>query len=95
MAKSKSVLKRIRVNERNRRQNRFYKLAIKTSIKKYLALVEAYKKSQDKEAFKILNQRASLIYSRIDKALKKKVLHKNTAARKKSQIGKILTSLHS
>lgn len=30
------------------------------------------------------------IYSMVDKGVKKKVFHKNTAARKKSRIGKLL-----
>ena len=86
MANNKSALKRIQINKRNRLQNRFYKSSYRTLIKKFLVQLENYKISKnpdDKVQAQIL---LSLAYSLIDKACKKNILHKNTAARKKSQL---------
>lgn len=86
MANNKSALKRIQINKRNRLQNRFYKSSYRTLIKKFLVQIEDYKISKnpdDKVQAQIL---LSLAYSLIDKACKKNILHKNTAARKKSKL---------
>jgi len=86
MANNKSALKRIQINERNLLQNRFYKSSSRTLIKKFLIQLENYKISKnpaDKVQAQIL---LSLVYSLIDKACKKNIIHKNTAARKKSQL---------
>lgn len=86
MANNKSALKRIQINKRNQLQNRFYKSSYRTLIKKFLVQLENYKISKnpdDKVQAQIL---LSLAYSLIDKACKKNILHKNTAARKKSQL---------
>lgn len=86
MANNKSALKRIQINKRNRLQNRFYKSSSRTLIKKFLIQLENYKISKnpaDKVQAQIL---LSLVYSLIDKACKKNIIHKNTAARKKSQL---------
>jgi len=86
MANNKSALKRIQINKRNRLQNRFYKSSYRTLIKKFLIQLEDYKVSKnpnDKIQAQIL---LSLVYSLIDKACKKNIIHKNTAARKKSQL---------
>ena len=86
MANNKSALKRIQINKRNRLQNRFYKSSYRTLIKKFLIQLENYKISKnpdDKVQAQIL---LSLVYSLIDKACKKNIIHKNTAARKKSQL---------
>jgi len=86
MANNKSSLKRIQISKRNRLRNRFYKSSIKTKIKKFLTKLEEYRVSQnpsDKDNAKIL---LNAVYSIIDKACKKNIIHKNTAARKKSQL---------
>jgi small subunit ribosomal protein S20 len=86
MANTKSALKRIRINERNRLQNRFYKSSIRTLIKVFFKQIEIYKASknpQDKVSAQIV---LSMLYSLMDKASKKNILHINTAARKKAQL---------
>ena len=86
MANSKSAIKRIKTNERNRLQNRFYKSSIRTVTKSFLQQLETYKLSQkntDKEKAETL---LKLIYKLIDKSTKKSIYHKNTAARKKSNL---------
>jgi small subunit ribosomal protein S20 len=86
MANSKSAEKRIHTNERNRLKNRFYKSSVRTLTKSFFKYLEVYKSSKDlgdkEKAKKTLNS----IYSLIDKATKKNVFHKNTAARKKIQL---------
>ena len=90
MANNKSAKKRILIAKRNRLQNRFYKTSVRTLTKMFTNSVEVYKVSQTTEdrdkSQKILNS----IYSLIDKGLKKNVFHKNTAARKKSQLARQL-----
>ena len=86
MANNKSAVKRIRINKRNRLQNRFYKSSVKTLSKMFLKRLDEYKISQnpnDKFKAQIL---LSTLYSLIDKACKKNVFPKNQAALKKSQL---------
>jgi small subunit ribosomal protein S20 len=93
VANIKSAQKRIKLNERNRIKNRVYKSLIKTYTKKYFSLIEQYKTSPTHELLKDIQETGNKTYSRIDKALKKNIIHKNNAARKKSQIGIALKNL--
>ncbi len=79
MANIKSAKKRVLTAERNRIRNVAFKTSIKTALKKVLELAT----SEDKEA---LNSAISRAYQLCDKAVSKGILHKNTAARKKSRI---------
>ncbi|MEN2983474.1 MAG: 30S ribosomal protein S20 [Dictyoglomaceae bacterium] len=83
MAHTKSAIKRIKVNERNRIRNRLRLGRIKFYTKKFLTLLE---ENKIEEAKQILPQ----VISVIDKAAQKGTLHKNTAARKKSRLMKLL-----
>ena len=47
MANNKSALKRIRINKRNRLQNKFYKSSVRTLIKMFFKRLEEYKISGD------------------------------------------------
>ena len=89
MANNLSVIKRIAVAERNRARNKVYKSTIKTLTKKYIE--EA---SQQLEAKNLLGlqQLLGLIYSKIDKAVKRGILHRNNAARKKSCLAKLISN---
>ena len=75
MANIKSAKKRILVIATKTARNR----AIKSAVKKALALAV----ESDKEA---LNSAISKVYQLCDKAVSKGILHKNTAARKKSRL---------
>lgn len=86
MANNKSALKRIQINKRNRLQNRFYKSSVRTLIKLFLKRLETYKISRDPNDKFQAQVLLSTLYSLIDKACKKNIFHKNTAARKKSQL---------
>ena len=86
MANNKSAKKRIKINERNRLRNRFYKSSVRTLIKVFFKDLEIYKISKYPDEREKLAQILNSIYSLIDKGTKKNVFHKNTAARKKAQL---------
>ena len=92
MANNKSAEKRIQTNERNRLQNRFYKSSVRTLTKKFLKDLEGYKTSKNPEQKEDLQKMLGSVYSLIDKGTKKKVFHRNTAARKKAQLAAYLKS---
>ena len=93
MANNPSATKRILINKRNRLQNRFYKSTVKTLIKLFFKQVEISKNSTDNENKKIAQKILNSAYSLIDKGCKRKVFHKNKAARKKSQLALALKSI--
>jgi small subunit ribosomal protein S20 len=86
MANSKSAVKRIEINERNRLRNRFYKSSVRTLIKVFFKNLEAYKISKNPEDKEKLEKNLSSVYSLIDKGTKKNIFHKNAAARKKAKL---------
>ena len=86
MANIKSAKKRVLIAERNRLRNVAFKTSIKTAVKKVLELAKA----ADAEGLKTAMSRA---YQLCDKAVSKGVLHKNTAARKKSRLTKAVNKL--
>lgn len=90
MANIKSAKKRVRIGERNRKMNRFYKSSIKSLVKKYRTNIKNFESNRDTETYEILKSLVSKIYSRIDKAAKKKVFHLRKAARQKSRISQVL-----
>ena len=79
MAKIKSQKKRIITNERNRQKNMAVNSRLKTVVKQAEAAIES------KDAAKVKTAVSSAL-SLIDKAVTKGVIHKNTAARKKSSL---------
>nr|YP_009395174.1 ribosomal protein S20 [Bryothamnion seaforthii]ARW63942.1 ribosomal protein S20 [Bryothamnion seaforthii] len=90
MSQISSSAKSNQIILRNRKRNKRYKLAIKRAIKKYLLNIKD--DSQNGEGLEKIEctTSLSLVYKRIDKAVNKGVLHKNTAARKKARLAKIL-----
>lgn len=85
MANHKSAIKRARQNEIRRLRNK----AARTRIKKMTKSVRLSAAQTDgKETAVVLNQAKSVI----DKAAKKGVIHKNTAARKVSRLSRIANS---
>lgn len=85
MANIKSQIKRNRQSEIARQANRATRSALKTKVKKFASTVD----SGDAEAAK-----ASLkdVTKALDQAAAKGVIHKNTAANKKSRLAKKLNS---
>nr|YP_009402771.1 30S ribosomal protein S20 [Compsopogon caeruleus]ARX96120.1 30S ribosomal protein S20 [Compsopogon caeruleus] len=80
--KNKSAIKRIKVAQRNQIQNKIYKSTIKTLTKKVLLSIK------DENTNDTIRLKLAELYSKIDKAVKRKILSKNTASRKKSWIAK-------
>lgn len=78
MPNIKSAKKRVLVSKMQNEKNRAAKSALKTQLKKFDAALEVGGEAAQ-EAFKAT-------VKAIDKAATQGILHKNTAARKKSQI---------
>ena len=83
MAITSSAKKAIRVSARKRVFNLRRKNAITNVVKKIIRLLKE-KKIKEAQAF------LSMAYKAIDKAAKTKYLKKNTAARKKSRLAKLI-----
>lgn len=92
MPQTKSHLKDIKIISRNRSRNKKYKLAIKNMIRYYIASLQNTDKTSKDSLSKYHSNLASA-YKAIDKAVKKKVLHKNTASRKKSSLANMLKTM--
>lgn len=86
MPNIKSAKKRVLVTEKKSQQNKAIKSALKTTIKKFLAAVNA----GDKDTANALYPET---VSAIDSAVTKGILHKNNAANKKAKLAKKLASL--
>lgn len=95
MANTKSAIKRIEIAERNRVRNKSYKSAVKTLMKNYFAAVESYGRQPSPEALQEVQSRMAAAYSKIDKAVKRRILHPNNGARKKSRLAARLARVQS
>lgn len=86
MANIKSAKKRIKVNETKAAQNKAVKTYYKNACKKLDAAVASGDKSAADAAYK-----AAVVAA--DKAVSKGIIHKNKAARKKSQFTKAVNEM--
>ncbi len=97
MNKKQRNRKLVAQNKRNRMINRRYSSTIKQLSKVFKNMLNNYKKElaiETKEKLKLnISTIASKFYSIVDKSVKKKVLHKNKAARKKANISRQLSAL--
>lgn len=85
MPNIKSAKKRVKVIAKKAARNKSYNSALKTTIKK--AIAELAQNSESKV------EAVALAIKKIDQATTKGILHKNTAARKKSALMKSLNKL--
>ena len=85
MANIKYAKKRVLVEKRNSERNVAFKSSIKTAVKKALSLANGDEKE--------LQAALSKVYQLCDKAVGKGILHRNTAARKKSRLTKAINKL--
>lgn len=83
MTHSKQAAKRVRQNQRQRLKNRAVKSAVKSAVRITVSAESAEKRDA------LLRQSMKAI----DKAAKVGVIHKNTAARRKSRLMKALNKL--
>ena len=86
MPNIKSAKKRVLVSEKKALENKMFKSAFKTVVKKYETAVA----EGNAEAAKALYPQ---VIKTTDKAAAKGVIHKNTAARKKSRFSLMLKKL--
>ncbi len=93
MANSRSALKRVLVAERNRLRNKSYKSALRTLMKKYFTTLDRYTAEPSEELKKEVLDNMSAAYQKIDKAVKRGVLHRNNGARQKSRLAKKLNAV--
>ncbi|MDJ0780799.1 MAG: 30S ribosomal protein S20 [Desulfosarcinaceae bacterium] len=85
MANHKSALKRAGQNERRRMRNKAVKTTVKNEVK---SVRQAVADGNTADTSALLNQAKATI----DKAAKKGVLHKRTAARKVSRLAKMVNA---
>jgi small subunit ribosomal protein S20 len=83
MPHTRSARKNVRKIEKRRLANRAIKKAIKTQIKRVEELATSGALDQ-------LRQEYNLAAKKLDKAAARRVVHPNRAARKKSQLSKLL-----
>lgn len=84
MPNIKSAIKRVEVTAAKTHKNTIRKSALKTAVKKCSEAIE----KKDASAASMLSVTAKTI----DKAAAKNILHKNTAARRKSKLAKALNA---
>jgi small subunit ribosomal protein S20 len=88
MANIKSQIKRNKQNEKRGERNKAVRTALKTSTKKIRTAVDA---GDAEEALSMQREGARAL----DKAVAKGIVHKRTAARRKSRLAKAASSVSS
>lgn len=86
MPNIKSAKKRVRVIEKKTLRNQMIKSALKTALKRFDIAVANAENEQAVTAFRFA-------VKKLDQAVAKGVMHKNTAARKKAQLANKLKTL--
>ena len=86
MPNIKSAKKRVKVAATKTMQNKMFRSQLKTEMKKYEAAVAAGDMAMAQETYKVA-------VKLIDKAVSRNIMHKNAAARKKSQFTKKLNAM--
>ena len=86
MPNIKSAKKRVKVTEKKTKINLAHKTALKTAIKKF----EAAATEGNKDEAKVLFNQVS---KKLDQSVARGIIHKNAAARKKSQLAIKLAKL--
>jgi small subunit ribosomal protein S20 len=86
VANNKSSKKRIEIAERNRLRNRSYKSAVRTLMKRCFSACTAYSQEPGDAARETVRQTMGAAFSKIDKAVKVGVLHRNTGANQKARL---------
>ena len=86
MPNIKSAKKRVLVTKTKTLQNKMFRTQLKTDIKKFQAAVDAGDTALAQETYKAA-------VKKIDQAAARGIIHKNAAARKKSQFTKALNNM--
>ena len=97
MNKKQRNRKTVTQNKRNRMVNRRYSSTVHSLSKSFINKVKTINLTEDLEIKKNLKVETKIVmnklFSIIDKAVKKGVIHKNNAARRKSTISAISNNL--
>ena len=83
MPHTKSAKKNLRKSEKRRMHNRTVKKTLKTHVKRVLAAASEGTPEKLREEFR-------LAVRKLDKAAAKRIIHPNQAARRKSQLARVL-----
>lgn len=86
MPNIKSAKKRVKVTSVKTLQNKIFKTQLKNIVKKFEAAVEAGDKANAEVMYKAA-------VKKVDHAVVRNIMHKNAAARKKSQFTKALNRM--
>ncbi|MFA5260151.1 MAG: 30S ribosomal protein S20 [Candidatus Omnitrophota bacterium] len=86
MPQRRSGIKDLRKNHTNRMRNLDVKTELKKTIKKFLVSVTSNNKPEAETQLKV-------VYKKLDKAAKRNLIHKNTAARRKSRFSTMANKL--
>ncbi|MAR07742.1 MAG: 30S ribosomal protein S20 [Cyanobium sp. NAT70] len=86
MANNKAARKRIEIAERNRLRNRTYKSALRTLMKRCFTACDSYSQEPGDDAKASVQASMRAAFSKIDKAVKVGVLHRNNGANQKSRL---------
>ncbi|PIP20127.1 MAG: 30S ribosomal protein S20 [Candidatus Omnitrophica bacterium CG23_combo_of_CG06-09_8_20_14_all_40_11] len=84
MPRRRTSLKRKRADKKRRLRNLRVKTSLKKAMKKFQALLSAKNINEAKTYL-------AKVFSQLDKAAKKKIIHPNTANRKKSRLARRLS----
>jgi len=83
MPHTKSARKNLRKSDKRRRQNRAVMRTIKETIRDFQEALSAGDPAKLKDAYRV-------VAKKLDKAAAKRVVHPNLAARKKSQLARLM-----
>lgn len=86
MANIKQQAKRIKTDAKKKALNASFKSSIKTAIKKFETAVQQNDLTAAQEAFKLANKK-------LDKSITKGIYHKNSVARQKSRLAKLMNTV--
>ncbi len=88
MPQRKAAVKELRKNYKRHMHNLDIKTDLKKTTKSFLASVQKKDVAQAQSNLK-------LMYKKLDKAMKRNLIHRNTAARRKSRFSRLVTGLSS
>ena len=88
MPQRRSAIKALRQNRTKQMHNLDIKTDLKKTIKKFLTSVDTKNKQEAQSDLR-------LVYKKLDKAIKRNIIKKNTVARRKTHFAKLLNSIAS
>ena len=86
MPQRRAAKKDLRQNAKKRERNLLLRKQVKTAVKKFKKAIETKDIAKSKEAL-------NLVYKMLDRAASKNLIHRNKAAREKSQFSKMVKKL--